>query len=243
MIARCDLVLVSTSNPENLGGVARVMENFGVTSALHLVAPRVPPDDHRALVVGRAALDRLSSARVVGTIAEAVEGASYVVGFSARRGADRPSLGLRRLAAHLGERAPGGRVALVFGPEDTGLLREHIEACDVTCVIETPGPLASLNLTQAVTVALWELSRPGEAAKTEARAGATRAEVEAFLNHAFEALAAIGYLREGEEERKRVHLRRVLGASGLSSVELRGLHGICEQVIRVVGHARENKES
>src|SRR5438552_370043 len=97
MLARCDVCLVATSNPENIGGVARLLENFGM-GPLALVAPRARPDDHRALVVGRAALDRLAAARVVDTLDEAVSGCAWAVGFSARRGAHRPAIGLRNLA-------------------------------------------------------------------------------------------------------------------------------------------------
>jgi tRNA C32,U32 (ribose-2'-O)-methylase TrmJ len=86
MLARLEIVLVGTSNAENLGGVARLCENFATTTPLALVAPRAQPDDHRALVVGRAARQRLAEARRFATLDEAVAGASYVVGFSARRG-------------------------------------------------------------------------------------------------------------------------------------------------------------
>src|SRR6266542_1113379 len=106
MLARCHVHLVGTSNPENLGSVARLLENFGVATVLTLTAPRVAPDDHRALVVGRAARERLAAARVVATLDEAVRDCAFVVGFSARRGNERPGVSLRVLAATLAERAP-----------------------------------------------------------------------------------------------------------------------------------------
>jgi len=234
MLSRCDVLLVGTSNPENLGGIARLGENFGLSS-LRMVSPRVAVDDHRALVVGRAARARLAAAQVTASLGEAVRDCAYVVGFSARRGGERPTVGLRGLAAWLAERAPAGRVALVFGPEDTGLLGEHLDCCDVIAAIETPGPLASLNLTQAVGIALWELSRSAEA-PAASRGGATRLEIEALLDHAFAALEASGYFRgdERERERKRVHLRRLLAGAALRSDEVRGLHGICAQVLRAL---------
>lgn len=232
---RCRVVLVGTSNPENLGSVARLMENFGAAE-LALVAPRVPPDDHRALVVGRAALPRLQGARVVPALAEAVSDCVQVVGFSARRGGDRPSVGLRGLPALLGPRAPSGTVALVFGPEDTGLVTADLDVCDVHCAIETPGTLASFNVAQAVGIALYELSRPDS--PTALRGGATRAEIEALLDHAFAALDRVGYFAGHDREAKRVHLRRVLAAAALSPEEVRGLHGLCAQVARWGGPER-----
>jgi TrmH family RNA methyltransferase len=234
MLARCHVHLVGTSNPENLGSVARLLENFGVATTLTLTAPRVAPDDHRALVVGRAARARLETARVVPTLAEAVADCAFVVGFSARRGSERPGVSLRALAATLAERAPAGAIALVFGPEDTGLLGEHIHRCDLVASIETPGPLASFNLGQAVALALWELARAEATPVTPARGGASHAELEALLDHAFSALDAVGYFRGQERERKRVHLRRVLAGAGLRSDEVRGLHGLCAQVLKAL---------
>ena len=233
MLSRAALCLVGTSNPENLGGVARLAANFDLPS-LTLVAPRAAPDDHRALVVGRAARERLAAAVVVPSLDAAVADCAVVVGFSARRGGDRPMAGLRGLAALLSERAPAGRIALVFGPEDTGLHADDLARCDVVAAIELPGPLASLNLTQAVAIACWELSR-APAAPASTRGGATRAELEALLAHAFAALEAIDYFRGQDRARKRVQLRRLLAGAALRADEVRGLHGICAQVLRAAG--------
>ena len=67
MLARAEIVLVATQNPENLGGVARLVENFA-PAGLALVAPRAQPDDALALVVGRLARERLASSRVLATL-------------------------------------------------------------------------------------------------------------------------------------------------------------------------------
>lgn len=231
MLARLDVVLVGTSNAENLGGVARLCENFAMPP-MTLVAPRAQPDDHRALVVGRAARQRLGEARVVAALDEAVAGASYVVGFSARAGGDRPMTSLRALPSLLAERAPAGRVALVFGPEDTGLVAADVDRCDAVAAIELPGPLQSLNLTQAVALALWELARPVEPPRART-GGATHADFEALLDHAFDVLDTVGYFRDGEERaERRVYWRRLLASSALTPAQVRGLHGLCAQLLR-----------
>jgi len=223
LLARCDLVLVGTQNPENLGGVARLAENFAPAS-LALVAPRAQPDDPRALVVGRMARQRLTSARVTATLDEAVAGAELVVGFSARRAAARPMVTLPELPALVGARA--GRVALVFGPEDAGLSAADVARCDLVATIDLPGALPSLNLTQAVAVALWELARPREAA-TPNRAAATHEELEGLVAHAARVVPSAL-----DDERKRVHLRRVLVAASLEPSDVRALHGILKTLDR-----------
>ena len=227
-------MLVGTANPENLGGVARLAENFAPAS-LALVAPRVRPDDPRALVVGRVGRAPLAAARVCATLDEAVRDAVFVVGFSARRGAARPTIALAELPALLRERAPSSRIALVFGPEDAGLATADIDRCDVAVAIDLPGALRSLNLTQAVAIALWELARPSDAAAPAARAQATRAEIDALVDHAAAALDAAGYFRDAaDRERKRVHLRRTIVAAALDAADVRALHGVCAQLLRAL---------
>ena len=76
------IVLVNTSHPGNIGGVARAMKNMGL-GRLHLVAPRQFPDeqaDWRAASAG----DVLESAVVTESLEEAVADCEFVVGTSAR---------------------------------------------------------------------------------------------------------------------------------------------------------------
>jgi TrmH family RNA methyltransferase len=234
MLSRCDVVLVGTANPENLGGVARLAENFAPAS-LALVAPRVRPNDPRALVVGRVGRQTLAAARVCATLDEAVRDAAFVVAFSARRGAARPTIALVELPALLRQRAPSSRIALVFGPEDAGLATAEIDRCDVAVAIDLPGALPSLNLTQAVAIALWELARPFDVALPAPRAQATRAELDALVDHAAAAFDAAHYFRDAaDRERKLVYLRRTLAAVALEPADVRALHGVCAQLLRAL---------
>ena len=76
------IVLVNTSHPGNIGGVARAMKNMGL-SRLYLVAPRQFPDEQanwRAV----SAADVLDGAVVTDTVEEAISDCQFVVGTSAR---------------------------------------------------------------------------------------------------------------------------------------------------------------
>lgn len=50
----------------------------------------------------------------------------------------------------------GGRIALVFGRESTGLTREELKLCDAVVTIPTSNRYPSLNLSHAVAIMLYE---------------------------------------------------------------------------------------
>jgi tRNA/rRNA methyltransferase len=226
--------LVRTGSPENLGSVARIMDNFGFTR-LTLVAPSLAALEPKALVVACRARERLAKARVVGTLEEAVAEATLVVGTTARRGHRRPTLAPREIVARLSALAADDRVALVFGPEDRGLSTEEVDRCDLLCGIPTRGPLASLNLAQAVAIVLWEISQAEVRPAGPRRKAVPRAAIEGLLEHACEVLEAIGYFQTRPRSRVRADLRRMLGAAGLRAEEVRALRGICRQSLWALG--------
>ena len=147
------VILVGPENPLNVGFVARAMRCLEVDE-LSLVTDwtELPPE---ARVTGVAAPAVLDAARLVPTLAAALEGCDTAVAFSRRPLAlEQREFDLPAVPAALSDRQ--GRVALVFGRESNGLTREEAGLCPWLCRIpSTPG--ISLNLGQAVAVALYQL--------------------------------------------------------------------------------------
>jgi TrmH family RNA methyltransferase len=155
---RVVIVLMAPRNPLNIGAAARAMANFGF-SHLTVVAPYEPHWREAQSAVGAEAL--LQNARRTGSLAEAVADCTLVLGTGTleHRKPEQPVLLLPELASHLrGHRAPGRRVALVFGPEKHGLTREDLSYCHHLLVIPTAPQQPSMNLGQAVAVCLYELA-------------------------------------------------------------------------------------
>ena len=82
MLDSVRVVLVNTSHPGNIGGVARAMKNMDF-SELFLVDPKEFPSE-KADARSSGAVDLLERAVVVDTLDKALEGCNYVVGASAR---------------------------------------------------------------------------------------------------------------------------------------------------------------
>ncbi len=150
------IVLVGTQHPGNIGSAARAMKTMGLDQ-LVLVAPqRYPDPEATALAAG--AGDILGRARVVDTLAEALEGCTYVIGTSSRaRAVSLPEYTPRLAAEALVEKSRHSPVALLFGPERTGLLNQALQLCHACVCIPANPDYPSLNLAAAVQVLSYEI--------------------------------------------------------------------------------------
>jgi TrmH family RNA methyltransferase len=157
VIPHLDVVLVSPRNPLNIGAVARAMANFGF-ERLIVVSPHASHWQEARSAVG--ADDLLKSARECATLAEAIAEATLVVGTGSTnaRKPEQQLVHLPALPAFVSvEAARGGRIALVFGPENHGLTREDLSRCHLIVEIPTAPRQPSMNLGQAAAVCLYEL--------------------------------------------------------------------------------------
>ncbi|MFM7067110.1 MAG: TrmJ/YjtD family RNA methyltransferase [Gammaproteobacteria bacterium] len=157
------IVLVEPSHPGNIGSVARAMKNMGLAE-LWLVSPRqFPHAEATALASGAA--DLLAVARVVDSVPAALAGCGFVLGTTARVRTQYPwpILAARDAAVRAVGEAMQAPVALLFGPERTGLTNDHLALCHALVQIPTNPDYSSLNLAQAVLLLAYELRMAGGA--------------------------------------------------------------------------------
>src|SRR4051795_9495670 len=146
---RCRVVLVGTQIAANVGSVARVMRNFGC-SDLVLVAPQCDPRTEPARATAtHHAEELLEACRVVERLDDALADCVLVAGTSARTGGlyRRQTVGTPdEIASRLVESMSAGPVALVFGPERTGLENEDVMRCHHLINIPADESYTALNL-------------------------------------------------------------------------------------------------
>ncbi|MFI5348978.1 MAG: TrmH family RNA methyltransferase [Elusimicrobiota bacterium] len=152
----CRVVLVGPENPRNVGFAARAMLAFGASELVLVAAPwkAIPAEARKT---GVAAPKILDEARFEPSLAEALRGCETAIAFSRRPTVLRQAeFVLPSAPAGLGAT---GRTALVFGRESNGLTREESALCPNLARIPCRGGV-SLNLGQAVAVALYALTAP-----------------------------------------------------------------------------------
>jgi tRNA/rRNA methyltransferase len=242
----CRVVLIRPQLAANIGAVARVMRNMGLTD-LVLVAPEADPADPLACAMATHGLDVLQRCRVVGDLAEAAGDCVFVAGTSARttglvrrQSSGTPERWMPQLAAAM----QTGPVALVFGPESTGLGNDEVGRCHALIHIPTDEAFAVLNLAQAVAICLYELRRTclRQSAAPPEHAAARFADQERMFDRLRSALEEIGFLFGDRAETLWHALRHFLGRAGPTSMEVKMLLGLARQIQWFVDHHRERPE-
>ena len=240
-LARLRIVLVSTRHPGNIGATARAMLAMGL-ERLELVAPaRFPDPEATARATGATAV--LERARVVGSLAQALDGVACSIGFTARPREFAGRVVTAREAASLAvDSARAGRdAALVFGTEMSGLSNDDLAQCTAVATIPTSPAFASLNLAAAVQVAAYEarVVAHGDATWRAPRfAPATSDAIEALAAHAERTFVALRFLHPGMPRRLMPRLRRLFARSGLEKEEVNILRGILARIDQLVERRR-----
>jgi tRNA/rRNA methyltransferase len=220
------VVLDRPQSADNIGAVARVMKNFGL-SRLSIVAPPSwagPPRSggpgtaredvlRRARRLARKAGDLLDAAEVHPDLRAALRGVTWACGTTSRAVQGRPRLEPPALGRELATRGGAGLVAVVFGQERRGLSDAELGLCHAVCAIPTAPAYDSMNLAQAAAVIAWEAARAGGAALAAGAAPAEPARhetMEALWDRVRALLGCAGYLNPQNPEHILAELRLLL---------------------------------
>jgi len=206
---RVKIVLVEPKKGGNVGSVARVMMNFGF-SELALVNPPYPDDEMKMFAMH--AWDIVEKANVYSSLEDAVMECGVVVATtgvvpkSEKEHVRHPIYTIDQLPSIL--KGVGGKVGIVFGREDNGLTSEEIGMCDIVITIPTSSDYPSMNLSHAVAITLYELSR--NASSLVERTSSTFEDRKLFFERVYSLLLDVDYPPHKIDKTMLV-LRRVIG--------------------------------
>ena len=156
-LSRISVVLFEPQDPVNIAGTIRAMKNMGASS-LRLVRP-CKYDPVKLEGIAHDTWEIIHAIQHFDDFDSAVADCVRLLGFTARRRAAKWTVMNPAEAADdaLGY-TEAGHVGIVFGREDHGLPNEILDRLHVAVNIPTTNH-ASLNLAQAVLIALYELHR------------------------------------------------------------------------------------
>jgi tRNA (cytidine32/uridine32-2'-O)-methyltransferase len=222
------VVLVEPQFPRNIGSAARAIKSMGLGS-LWLVRPAAYPDREASMMAAEAA-DTLNAARVVATLAEAIDDCTLTIATSKRhRSIDWPTLDVDQTITKVA--GASGPVALVFGPEPSGLSNEQLYRCRYRSHLPTSEACTSLNLAQAVQIYGYALRRGllDQPAPEAGKPPATQASQDAFHEHLMALLTDLDFPRHNPDNLAH-RLQALFNRADLSRAEVNLLRGILHRI-------------
>lgn len=227
------IVLYKPKYAGNVGSVARAAKNMGIGK---IVVVGTTDLDREAMEQRSThlAADVLDQIQYVASIEEALGGFHYIVGTTARLGKARgPFVSPRAAAQKIADLSQKNKIALLFGPEDTGLANDQLRLCHSVVTIPTSRDFTSLNLSQAVMILCYEIFIASRAAATMAEATpklALSSELEGMYGQMKDLLAKIEFLNPENPEYWMLDVRRFFSRTGLLSREVKIIRGVCRQL-------------
>lgn len=236
------IVLVEPAGELNLGSIARVMKNMGLTK-LVLVNPKCDRDSELARIMAVHAVDVLENARIVNDLPAALVGCQQAIATTVRSRSvpivlETPQVLASSLASNV-------QSALLFGAEERGLSNDELKYAQRFICIPSNPDYPSLNLAQAVAICAYELyqaslkiennssSLPPVNSQPITAPQPTNAPIEVLEGYYQDLetlLLEIGYLYPHTAAVKMEKFRRLHNKANLQSEEVAMLRGILRQI-------------
>ncbi len=234
-----EIVLVRPQMGENIGAAARAMLNFGL-DRMRIIAPRDGWPNPSAVAMASGAGRVLDRAGVFDTLAEGIGDCDYVFATTARtRDLAKPILSPERAMEQARAlQNQGKKVAILFGPERTGLENPEISPANALISVPVNPKFASLNLAQCVLLTAYEWKRQSSEVSHDvmAWAGSERAsaiEVEKLAQHYEARLDEAGFFfPDTKAQVMKTALRNMWSRMPMSRSDVQIFHGILRQILR-----------
>ncbi len=256
LLNQIKIILVEPAGGLNVGSIARVMKNMGLSN-LVLVNPQCDRtgDDARKMAVH--GVDVLENAAIVESLPDALVGCQLAIATTARSRSlptqfESPRQGVQYLLN------PKINSALIFGPEDRGLSNDELKYAQRFIYIDSNPVYPSLNLAQAVAICAYEIYQASiDNSETSANLQKSKGNnssdglpefsnppnfdptlvnnaplevLEAYYQHLETVLLDIGYLYPHTVTARMDKLRRIYNRANLSREEVAMLRGIVRQM-------------
>ena len=239
LLANIRIVLVEPAGALNVGSIARIMKNMGLTQ-LVMVNPKCDRDSEEARHMAVHAVDVLENARIVDDLPTALAGCQKAIATTVRSRSVPIQLEPPAILPWLfsPDNTPS---ALIFGAEERGLSNEELKYAQKFICIPANPAYPSLNLAQAVAVCAYELYQYWLKISNDvplvvtslAKSVSTSAGIEVLEGYYQDleaTLLEIGYLYPHTAPVKMEKFRRLYNKASLQPEEVAMLRGILRQI-------------
>ncbi len=215
--------------------VARVMNNFSLKDLI-IVNPKENWLNNKSINSAKKASKIISKAKVYNNLEEALKKFTYVISTTNRkRFLNKKSSNNIKNIIHVINNYK--KVAIMFGPENSGLSNEDLRLSDLIFSINTDNSSNSLNLSHAVAIIahnLFELNKPKSNRKTlEKNNQVNKEQLSKYFDYLFNNLSSKNFFIPKEKtESMKNNIYNIYLKSPLTKKELQTLWGITKKLTK-----------
>ena len=148
------IILVRPQLPENIGMVARAMNNFGFNDLI-VVSPRENWLNNKTINAAKKASSIIKNIKVFSSLEDAISNFTYIIATTNRKRylEKKSTSDFKYLKNKINYYK---KSAILFGPENSGLSNEDLNLADIIFSINTSNQNNSLNLSHAVSILCYK---------------------------------------------------------------------------------------
>ena len=235
-----NIILVEPSGPLNVGSIARLCSNFNVNQ-LRIVSPKCDIYSLESKKMALKGIKFIKECNIYGSLIDSISDCDLVLATCGRlhnqKGQEQDSI--ENISTWIRNFKEVKNLAILFGREDRGLTNRELLIAHKVFTINTHKYFPSLNLSHAVSIVLYELSKTPKAniIKTKELDFATSKQIEDSFLEIEQLLLKTGYLLPQTINAKISKFKKYIHKSETTKNELNILRGIVHQI----NWALENK--
>ena len=236
------IILVKPQLPENIGMVARAMDNCGLENLI-LVSPREKWPNQKAIDSSANSKAILDKVRVFDSLNKALFSFNYVIATSSRKRYLQKPL-YNNFSKFIQKIPVNKKIAILFGPENSGLSNDDLMLCDSIYNINLSKTNTSLNLSHAVLLMSYKWKEHINnssflvGSNTTNNELSTKKEFQFFMDYLKNELDEVGFLYPKHKSKSLFqNIQTMFLRSALSKTEIQTLWGM----IRKLRNSRKRK--
>jgi len=239
------VILVEPNGPLNVGSVARLCSNFEVDE-LRIVSPKceiLSLDAKKMALKGQKFLD---NCRIFNNLENAIFDCDLVLASSGRIDVSKDLFfeSSEDVFNWTKSFKKINNLAIIFGREDSGLTNDELLLANKTFYIPTSINNPSLNLSHAVSIALYELNKSSKRnfdQELKVFNLASSKQIHDSFLEIEELLLKVGYLLKHTSKAKISKFKNFILRANTSMHEINVLRGIVHQIKWFLNNSKKNK--
>ena len=228
------IILVEPNGPLNVGSIARLCSNFNVDQ-LRIVSPKCDIYSLETKKMALKGINFIKECIIYESVIDSISDCDLVLATCGRidYSKELEQDSLINVSKWIKKIKDLKNLAILFGREDRGLTNKELLMAHKVFTIKTHEDFPSLNLSHAVSIVLYELSKHTKADNIQEKKEldlATSKQIEDSFLEIEELLLKTGYLLPHTSDAKVSKFKKYIHRSETSKHELNMLRGIIHQL-------------